>query len=42
MNTITKQERLEKMMYFCNTLNLTEEGDLERRKVITKMWKEQE
>ena len=56
MNTLTKQERLEKIMYvcktkqekiekmkfFCEVLNLTEEGDLERRKIITKMWKEQE
>jgi hypothetical protein len=42
MNTLTKQEKIEKMMFFCKVLNLTEEGDLERRKIITKMWKEQE
>ena len=39
MNTLTKQEKIEKMMFFCKVLNLTEEGDLERRKIITKMWK---
>jgi len=38
----TKQEKIEKMKFFCEVLNLTEEGDLERRKIITKMWKEQE
>ena len=38
----TEQEKIEKMMFFCKVLNLTEEGDLERRKIITKMWKEQE
>ena len=42
MNTLTKQEKIEKMMFFCKVLNLTEEGDLERRKIITKMRKEQE
>ena len=56
MNTLTKQERIEKIMYvckteqekiekmkfFCEVLNLTEEGDLERRKIIEKMWKEQQ
>ena len=38
----TKQEKIEKMKFFCEVLNLTEEGDLERRKIIEKMWKEQE
>jgi hypothetical protein len=37
----TKQEKIEKMKFFCEVLNLTEEGDLERRKTIEKMWKEQ-
>lgn len=38
----TEQEKIEKMKFFCEVLNLTEEGDLERRKIIEKMWKEQE
>jgi len=42
MNTLTEQEKIEKMMYFCKKLNLTEEGDLERSKAITKKWKKQE
>ena len=39
---LSSEEKIEKMMYFCKVLNLTEEGDLERRKTIEKMWKEQQ